>query len=324
MGYPKVGLYNVDSRASLPNYALMKISRYHKERGASVEPYLEIHKNHYDKIYASAVFSKSDKSGLDPERMEIGGSAWSIEKRLPQEIDDLEPDYSFFDFPHSIGFTERGCRFNCKDFCIVPKKEGKPKSYRTVEQIWTNRNSDFVILMDDDFFGGPNWREMIDQIRRHDLRVNFSQGLNIRIITEEQCKALASVNFSNLHGTGKQVHFAWDRFKDERLIDAGIQRVMAAGIKPYQMVFYILVGCNTTPEQDMYRIMKIRALGCDPYVMPFNEKDPYQKRLKRWVNARQIFYSVEWKDYSASIKKSRTLPVIEAQESLFQEGTLAS
>jgi hypothetical protein len=197
----------------------------------------------------------------------------------------------------------RGCRFNCS-FCDVPKKEGRPKAGNTIAELWTQRTSNFIVLLDNDFFGNPEWRERIAEIREFNLRVCFSQGLNIRIITEEQCAALASVRFWNLNLTRRQVYFAWDRFRDERLIDAGIARVRGAGIKAWQMALFILIGYDTTPEQDLYRVMKIRNLGCDPFAMPYRKSDPYQSAFARWVNHRSIFKTVAWEDYCSGVKKS--------------------
>lgn len=290
----KIALYDVDSK--IPNLALMKISEYYKQQGHTVERFEPLWMDSYDKVFASTVFSFSNKHLLDKERMEIGGTGWSIEKNLPPEIEAMKPDYTFYNYPHSIGFTMRGCRFNCK-FCVVPKKEGRPKPFNTVEEIWTNRKSDFIVLLDNDFFGNPQWRERIDEIKRHNLKINFSQGLNIRIITDEECKALASINFRNINNNSRMVHFAWDRFNDEKLIDAGIARVLNAGIKPYQMTFYVLIGFDTTEEQDLYRVNKLKQLGCNPFVMPFNKSDYYQKRFTRWVNHKAIFKSVSWKEY---------------------------
>jgi hypothetical protein len=300
----KVGLYDVDS--TIPNLALMKLSAFHKQRGDSVVPFLPIMAvTQFDKIYASTVFKDipeddlSDHSYLLPEQMDVGGSGWDLHKNLPPEVESCRPDYSLYGYEHSIGFTARGCRFHCA-FCDVPKKEGRPKASNTIDEIWTNRASNFVVLLDNDFFGNPEWRERIAEVSRYDLKVCFSQGLNIRIITEEQAAALASVRFWNLHLSRRQVYFAWDRFNDEKLIDDGIARVLRSGIKAWQMAFFVLVGFDTTPEQDLYRVLKLRDLGCDPFVMPYRKNDPYQKRFARWVNHRAIFNSVEWADYKAA------------------------
>lgn len=308
-----IGLYNVDS--VIPNLALMKLATYHGQCGDTVVPYVpekgKPPSDVFGKIYASAVFKDlpdddlSDHSQLYPQRMEIGGSGWDLQKILPPEVERCAPSYSFYNYPHNIGFAMRGCRFRCS-FCDVPAKEGRPKASNTIAEIWTQRSSNFVVLLDNDFFGNPEWRERIKEIEKYNLKVCFSQGLNIRIITEEQCKALASVRFWNLKMSRRQVYFAWDRFRDEKLIDAGIERVRMAGIKAWQMAFFILIGYDTTPEQDYYRVMKIRGLGCDPFVMPYKKKDPYQKAFARWVNSRPIFKSVAWEDYRPSVKKART------------------
>lgn len=303
----KIGLYDVDS--TIPNLALMRLSTFHKERGDDVTTYLPMMgPAAFDKVYASAVFRDtpgddlSDHSYLQPEQMEIGGSGWDLQKNLPPAVEACTPDYTLYNYPHSIGFTQRGCRFSCK-FCDVPKKEGRPSSTATIEQIWTQRDSDFVVLLDNDFFGNPEWRERVAELQRHNLKVCFSQGLNIRIITEEQCNALASVRFWNIHMNRRQVYFAWDRFQDEKLIDAGIARVLAAGIKAWQMAFFVLIGFDTTPDQDYYRVMKIKELGGDPFAMPYRKSDPYQRDFARWVNQRAIFNSVAWEDYRSGVKK---------------------
>ena len=83
--------------------------------------------------------------------------------------------------------------------------------------------------------------------------------------------------------------------KDEKLIDEGIQKCLNAGIRPDQMSFYVLIGYDTSPEQDLYRVTKLREYN--PHVMPYNKKDLYQKRFARWVNHKAIFKSVKWKDY---------------------------
>jgi len=296
----KIAIYDVDSR--IPNLALMKISAHHKLLGDEVEMYSSLFKNTYDKIYASKVFDFSDGTLLEPDRMIIGGTGWDLHKTLPQEIEDLTPDYALYNYPHNIGFTMRGCRLRCS-FCVVPEKEGKPKSNNTIEEIWTQRDSDFVMLLDNDFFGNPEWQARIDELRDLKLKVNFSQGLNIRNLKQDQAAALASVDFMNTNRTGKQVYFAWDDPRHEKLIHKGINLCLEHGIKAYQMAFYVLIGYHSTPEEDMHRIEVLRGYGCDPYSMPYNKEDPYQQAFTRWVNHKAIFNSVPFADYKDGIKK---------------------
>ena len=296
----RIGLYDVDS--TIPNLALMKISAYHKAMGDSVEHYSPMFASQYETVYASKIFDFSDGSHLDPGRMIIGGTGWDIAKELPHEVDAFAPDYTFYGYPHNIGFTMRGCRLRCS-FCVVPEKEGKPKGASTISEIWQQRESDFVVLLDNDFFGNPEWSARIDEIKSFNLQVCFSQGLNIRNLKPEQAAAIASVRFRNLHKTKKQVHFAWDDPRHEKLIHKGIATAKDAGIKPSQMAFFVLIGYHSTPEEDLHRVEVLRGYGCDPYAMPYDKSDPYQKRFTRWVNHKAIFKSVAWADYSVGIKK---------------------
>ena len=289
----KIGLLDVDSK--IPNLALMKISQYHKMQGDTVEHYLPLARHLYDKVYASKIFDFSDGSDIQKE-MIVGGTGIDLKISLPNEIESVDPDYSIYNYPHNIGFAMRGCRFNCS-FCVVPEKEGKPKSSNTIAKLWTQRTSDFLVLLDNDFFGNPYWADRIAEIKELGLKVNFSQGLNIRIISERQAEALASVKFRNLSGTHREVFFAWDQIKDEKVIIRGIKRVIKAGIKPYEMQFYVLIGFDSTPDEDLHRIMMLKDLGCRPYVMPFNKKDVYQKRFARWVNHKGIFNSCTFEEY---------------------------
>ena len=129
----KIGLLDVDSK--IPNLALMKISAWHKLQGDTIEHYMPLAHSLYDKIYASKIFNFSDGSDLQGD-MITGGTGIDLKINLSTEIEKMEPDYSFYNYPHNIGFAMRGCRFKC-DFCVVPEKEGRPKSSNTIAELWT-------------------------------------------------------------------------------------------------------------------------------------------------------------------------------------------
>lgn len=290
----KVGLYDVDSK--IPNLALMKLSRFHRNQGDDVGLYLPIELDTYDKIYASTIFDYSDKSGILPDRMEVGGTGWPGGAELAPEVEALEPDYELYRYPHNIGFTMRGCRLRCP-FCVVPEKEGRPYSTNTIAEIWIQRSSRFVMLLDNDFFGNPEWPARIAELQELKLRVNFNQGLNIRNLKPDQAAALASVDFRDMSNRERRVTWAWDDPRHEKLIHKGIRVAMDAGITPHQMMFYVLIGYWSTPAQDLHRVEVLRDYGVSPFVMPYDRLDPYQRNFARWVNHKAIFASTSWEDY---------------------------
>ncbi len=76
----------------------------------------------------------------------------------------------------------------------------------------------------------------------------------------------------------------------------GLER-LTRYIKPYKVMCYVLIGFQSTETEDLYRVETLRKLKIDPFVMPYNKNDPYQKRFARWVNHKAIFKSVPWEMY---------------------------
>ena len=289
----------------IPNLALMQIASYHKRIGDTVRwwdgPLFPS-----DKVYASKIFDFTD---LDlPEYVVLGGTGVDVQRRLPEEMNgagiagawSLYPKYK-----NHVGFSERGCRLNCK-FCVVPQKDGRPTKAASIEELLNNPlGEDRLVLLDDDFLGHPEVEDVFEELIDRDLTVNFICGLNIRLITERQAELLSRTKFINNSFGSKQVSFAWDNIKDERLILRGFNRCVEAGVKPREMQFFVLIGYDSTHEQDMHRVQTIRDLGSDPFVMAYDRKVQYQKDFQRWVNHRAIFNSVKFEDYKPATKKER-------------------
>lgn len=121
----KIGIIDVDGH-NFPNFALMRVSAYHKRRGDSVEWAVPLKR--YDKVVSSKIFTFSpdfDYSGINADVILKGGTGYDIAARLPAEIEaSTEMDYSIYpQYPFSIQFFSRGCIRKCP-FCLVREKEG--------------------------------------------------------------------------------------------------------------------------------------------------------------------------------------------------------
>lgn len=286
----KVGLIDVDSK--MPNLALMKISAYHKKQNDNVEWYNPMFSD-WDKVYMSKIFDFTDDYMYPVKADEImrGGTGYSLKTKLPAEIEKQCPDYNLYanSGDYALGFTTRGCIRNCP-FCLVPEKEGGIKAVADIYDFWTGQ--DKIKLLDNNLTAhDKHYKRVLRQLIDEEVEVDFSQGLDIRLITPEKARLLSKVKL------WKQIHFAFDFPGIEQKVREGIKILKENGVKAYKMMFYVLIGYNTEPEEDLYRVELLRSLGVDPFVMPYDKSDPYQKNFARWVNHKAIFKSVSWDEY---------------------------
>lgn len=298
----------------LPNIALMRLSAWHRHQGDAVRfmrtPYRHLDEPDYDIVYGSAIFEFS-ANRVDRLRKEfpnaiIGGTG----TRKPDIIEDLDGfadcgmDYSIYpDFDASIGFTQRGCRLKCK-FCVVPWKEGKPTHNSTIADIWRGEPyPKHLHLLDNDFFGGPEWRARIDEIRSGEFKVCFNQGINVRVMTDDVAAALATVDYRDDSFTRRRLYTAWDNLKDEQRFFGGVDLLESYGIPPKHLMAYMLVGFDPkeTWERIMHRFERMKARGIMVYPMVYGDR-PDLKRFQRWV-LRRYHEFVPFEEYTTkSIK----------------------
>jgi radical SAM superfamily enzyme YgiQ (UPF0313 family) len=177
----RIGLVDVDGH-NYPNYALMKISAWHKERGDSVE-WADPMFGEYDKVYMSKVFTFTEDN-RDIWNCEVvkGGIGYDIASKLPEEVDAIHPDYSLYGIEDvAYGFLTRGCVNKCP-WCIVPKKEGAVSVYRDIDEVANGRKN--VILMDNNILASEYGLEQLDKIAERGYKVDFNQGLDARLIDD--------------------------------------------------------------------------------------------------------------------------------------------
>lgn len=307
---------------ALPNLALMKLAHWHRARGDEVVLTRQIERDlfepAYDRVYGSAIFKFSADRLLRfqrqwPEAI-IGGTGTpfvhTVEELIGEEYEHY--DYTGHDVDYSMGFTQRGCRLRCK-FCEVPKKEGKPRSTNTIADIWRGTpHPKKLHLLDNDFFGNPEWRERIAEIRDGKFRVCLSQGINVRLIDEEAAAALATIQYRDTKFQERRLYTAWDNLKDEGIFFRGVDMLEAAGVPSKHLMSYMLVGYDKAETWDRiwHRFNRMVERGIQPYPMVFDKARKDLVAFQRWV-VTGLYRVVPWNEYERETKSAESVAAFE-------------
>ena len=297
MGKMKIGLIDVDGH-NYPNLPLMKISAWHKSRGDHVEWYQPMFSGHMDKVYMSKVFSFTPdyEYFIDADEVVKGGSGYCIElvdgkeiyhkeqdQQLPEEIEHIYPDYSLYPKQTedtAYGFLTRGCPRGC-DFCHVECKEGGVShKVADLSEFWRGQKN--IVLCDPNLLACKDHMNLLKQLADSGAKVNFNQGLDIRLVNDHNLELLMKIRLES-------IHFAFDRWQDKDIIEPRLRKfVEKTGYHRGKgnVMCYILCNFDTTLEQDIYRIQLCRELNISPYPMIYDKEhcDPVYKKLQRWCN----------------------------------------
>lgn len=297
----RVGLVDVDGH-NFPNLVLMKLSAWHKRQGDSVHllrPDDVLLGGNlfggYDKLYAACVFSESREIArrLITIGAEAGGTGSGEARVLPPEIENIRPDYSLYGIRNiAYGFLTRGCPRACP-FCIVADKEGRTsRKVADLRSFWDGERH--IKLLDPNLLAASEHMELLGQLAASGAWVDFTQGLDARLLTEEN---IALINACKV----KMLHFAWDNPRDE--IVPKMLRMFAerSAVMDYRKrKVYVLTNYWSTHAEDVRRVYWLRENGYDPYVMIYDkQRAPKEtRRLQRWTNNKIIFRSCErFEDY---------------------------
>lgn len=281
----RIGLIDVDSH-NFPNLPLMKLSAWHKQQEDTViwyDPLFHSMGEPLDKVYMSKVFSFTPDYHYYVNATEVlkGGSGYCIElidgkevyhkendTQLPYEIEHIYPDYSLY--PEltkdtAYGYMSRGCPRGC-DFCHVVTKEGQ-QAHKVADllEFWKGQKN--VVLLDPNITACRDWEELFKQLIDSKAWIDFSQGLDIRMMTEEKAAMIKQMHINN-------IHFAWDKYEDKSLILPKFEMVRkVTGLDHRNLTVYILTNFDTTTEQDLDRIYTLKDMGFSPFVMVYNKDD---------------------------------------------------
>ena len=279
-----IGLWS-DSH-NFPSLPVMKLAAWHKLRGDRVELWQPLMR--YDKVYCSKVFDftrdAEDIGLIRADAIERGGTGYGdFTSQLPAEIEHIYPDYSLYPkYREAYGFLTRGCPRGC-GFCIVSGKEGR-ESRRVAElsEFW--RGQQVIKLLDPNLLACREHEQLLKELANSGAWVDFTQGLDIRLVTRDNVALLNRLKV-------KALHFAWDdpRMDLTRYFEEFSRLSVVSDYRKRKV--YVLTNYSSTHEQDLYRVYTLRQLGFDPYIMIYDKnKAPHiTRRLQRWCNNKWIF-----------------------------------
>lgn len=271
-----IGLIDVDGH-HFPNLALMRLSAYHKAHGDSVEWWDGF--KHYDRVYMSKVFTFSPDvdTCINADEIITGGTGYKDYGSLPAEIEGTFPDYSLYpEWKPAIGFLTRGCIRNCP-WCIVPKKEGTIRPAATWEEVKRLDSRD-IVFMDNNVLAHEHGLEQIERMGHENVRVDFNQGLDARLITTQSAKLLAGLKWIRF------VRMSCDTSAMLPVIDQATAYLKEVGVQPWRFWCYVLVQ---DVEESHKRILALRDMGVQPFAQPYRNKRccaavvPYSQRYAR-------------------------------------------
>lgn len=293
----------IDADSTIPNLALMKISAYHKMMGDNVG----FNVSDPDKVYCSIIFKKN-KHVADGLRflypnaeLDIGGSGYDLKKELPFEIERMSPDYSLYpDNQSYYGFTTRGCIRHCP-FCIVHDKEGKFHrvfdSVETAVQIIKGMSNlrNFTFL-DNNILADKEWFIQLCGYLKENYpkaRVDFNQGLDIRLMDDDIARALSKLRPIN------DWKFAFDMMSYKDSVIRGID-ILKRYINVHRLcIFYVYVDSDAEIPDAVARARILKENNVTAYAM-LNldcEHTKRMKKFKRWTRP-WLFWSCDYNDYA--------------------------
>lgn len=301
----KIGLIDLDKKSQkkpFPNLPLMKLSAWHKAQGDEVGWY---DGTYCDLVYVSKVFSFSpDYNGeINAAEVRYGGSGFAIslingkevydkskDPPLPYEVEHIYPDYSLYEITDTAyGFIQRGCPRGCF-FCHVQSMQGScARKVADLSEFWSGQPN--IVLLDPNITALKDWREVFSQLIESGANIDFSQGLDIRLMTPEKTEMLMKMKV-------KSVHFAWDHYKDKDIVVPKLEEFQKqTGWGRNKVSVYVLVNYDSTLEEDLERVMTIREIGgvgFQPYVMRYDKEHIPRgseiNALARWVNFVPLFW----------------------------------
>lgn len=271
-----------------------------------------------------------------PEKYHVGGTGFFFDHapNLPDEIEHHMPDYDLYNdwiaqevasaeaeaekagrkfnkssfmvqfkeyTDYSIGFMTRGCFRKCK-FCVNQKYD-HVFLHSPLEEFYDPTRKK-ICLLDDNFLGCPNWREILEILRETKKPFKFKQGMDERLLTEERCELLFGSNYDG------DYTFAFDNISDYDLIHRKL-KLIRKYTRATNVKFYVLVGFESTDHIDIINMWKrvklLMEFQCLPYIMRYQNKNetPWKDskyrgmyvNMARWCNQPNFYKKKSFREF---------------------------
>lgn len=236
---------------TFPNFALMKLSAFHRARGDTVEWWNALYNADYGAVYSSKVFDFTPENPYLPGNTIKGGTGYGLYAELPPEIDSLFPDYSLYpECDYAVGYITRGCLNRCR-WCAVPAKEGNIRPYADWRRI-VRPDTKKLVLMDNNILASEYGIEQLAELAGTDYRVDLNQGMDARLVDGRIADIIARLKWI------KYIRFSCDQIPQIDAIRNAAALLMERGVKPYRLFVYLLVTKDI--ENAAYRVDRLKEL----------------------------------------------------------------
>ena len=178
----------------------------------------------------------------------------------------------------------------------MPKKEGKIKAHADIEEFARHRE---VVLMDNNVLAHPHGHNQLDKIARLNLKVDFNQGLDARLIDDYAARRLSKVKWLY------PLRLACDSAGQMADVQNAVTKLRWHNTTPRRYFCYVLV--KDVPDA-LERVRFLKGIDVDPFAQPYRDpagtpptKD--QRDFARWCNHKAVYKTCAWEDYKKIIEE---------------------
>jgi len=322
--YKDINIINIlliDADSVIPNLALMKLSQYYKQLGYNVKlrrlniPYYPNRKkfthiiNSECTTFCSCIYLGN--TSYIRGNIIFGGTGYSLNKDLPDNIESINPDYSIYDTDTSYGFLTRGCIRKCS-YCVVPEKEGYIRQVATVDQIVVHKK---VYFLDNNILAFRYHYNILKELIDKGIKCKFGQGLDIRLVNKNNSHLLSKLRYLG------EYTFAFDNIKYLSIVEDKLK--LLSWRNEWQIKFFIFIHPNMSIVDTVKRIEWCRVNKCLPYIMRDIScwKSIYNKfyiDLAAWCNQPNLFKCMTFSEFLDKRHKDKNR--IQTSNNLYKEG----